>query len=774
MPMPSPRIRTLIGLALAFTLGAPALTRADDDATKRRDKLPPVKAKAIKGRAIRPDEWKLADRALDAGGGVAGGFDAKNITLLSWLPLADLPGGNSTSAADCWGYTSPSGREYAIIGIERGTAFVEVTDPLNPVITGFVQGSTSLWHDVTVIGDYAYACSDSSGPGVQIIDLRQIDSGTVRFVKNWAPNGLSTIHTIISNPESKHLFLNGANIQNGGLICVDASDPENLVMKGAWTDQYMHESQAVTMHGGPYDGKEIVFGFTAGPYYGYAKGFTIIDTTDLANPTKLALVDYPNIQFCHQGWVTPDFKYLYINDELDDLNRTRVFDVSNPAAPVYKTYFTQATGSIDHNLYIKDGKIYEANYTSGLRIFDMADPLAPVEIAHFDTHPEGDGASYNGAWGNYPYFASGTIIISDLERGLFIVKEEVGQLSFAFPNGLPEVLNPGVAAPITTTITEDQITLDASTVRLNVSVNGGSFDALVMSSDGQGNFVASLPAADCYDDLDFYVSAAATDGRTFTSPSGAPESAHHATVYTSIDTLISDALETDTGWVSGAQGDNASTGMWNRANPIGTGAQPEDDHSASGVNCWVTDGRGGGLGDYDVDGGKTTLLTPVYDLSTSPEASIGYWRWYSNSTGNAPFSDTFRVDISADGGGNWKSVEVVGPGGDEVSGGWYYHQFRVADITAPTAKMKLRFIAEDAGDGSVVEAAVDDFEIIVVNCDRVTCSADLDGNGTLDLFDFLAFTNLFNAEDPGADWDTNGVFDLFDFLGYVNAFNEGC
>ena len=240
--------------------GTNTLVRADDDSTKRRDKQPPVKAPAIKGRPVRPDEWKLRDRGLDAGGGVAGGFDAKNITLLSWLPLAELPGGNSTFAADCWGYTSPSGREYAIIGIERGTAFVEVTDPVNPVITGFVAGSTSLWHDVTVIGDYAYACSDQSGPGVQIIDLRQIDSGIVKFVKNWAPNGLSTIHTIISNPETKHLFLNSSNIANGGLICVDATDPENLVLKGAWTDQYMHEAQAQSYTEGPYAGKEIASG----------------------------------------------------------------------------------------------------------------------------------------------------------------------------------------------------------------------------------------------------------------------------------------------------------------------------------------------------------------------------------------------------------------------------------------------------------------------------------------------------------------------------------
>ena len=55
------------------------------------------------------------------------------------------------------------------------------------------------------------------------------------------------------------------------------------------------------------------------------------------------------------------------------------------------------------------------------------------------------------------------------------------------------------------------------------------------------------------------------------------------------------------------------------------------------------------------------------------------------------------------------------------------------------------------------------------------CSADLaETFGVLDLFDFLAFVNYFNAQDPIADRDHNGIFDLFDFLMYVNEFNAGC
>ncbi len=126
--MPS-RQRMVVAVVLAQGLAfSAALVRADDDSTKRRDWRPPVKAKAITGRPVHADEWKLGG-ASDEGGGVAGGFAAKGITLQSWLPLNELPG-NGDSGADCWGYTSPSGREYAIECVSQGTCFVEVTDPV--------------------------------------------------------------------------------------------------------------------------------------------------------------------------------------------------------------------------------------------------------------------------------------------------------------------------------------------------------------------------------------------------------------------------------------------------------------------------------------------------------------------------------------------------------------------------------------------------------------------------------------------------------------------
>jgi hypothetical protein len=54
------------------------------------------------------------------------------------------------------------------------------------------------------------------------------------------------------------------------------------------------------------------------------------------------------------------------------------------------------------------------------------------------------------------------------------------------------------------------------------------------------------------------------------------------------------------------------------------------------------------------------------------------------------------------------------------------------------------------------------------------CYADCDASGGLDLFDFLCFTNDFNALGEYSDCDENGAYELFDFLCFVNTFNEGC
>jgi hypothetical protein len=170
-------------------------------------------------------------------------------------------------------------------------------------------------------------------------------------------------------------------------------------------------------------------------------------------------------------------------------------------------------------------------------------------------------------------------------------------------------------------------------------------------------------------------------------------------------------FESPQGWTAGAPGDDATTGIWERTDPQGTyyggnPVQPEDDHTEPpGVNCWVTGGSAGsGAGSYDVDDGRTTLLSPVWDLTNYESVILELWTWYSNDEGAAPGTDYFVVDVSCDGGSNW--VNLI-----NTNDNWEYwrnDRFNLETYVALTNQVQLRVVASDEGEGSLVEAAVDD------------------------------------------------------------------
>ncbi|MFH1313816.1 MAG: C1 family peptidase [Candidatus Eisenbacteria bacterium] len=181
-------------------------------------------------------------------------------------------------------------------------------------------------------------------------------------------------------------------------------------------------------------------------------------------------------------------------------------------------------------------------------------------------------------------------------------------------------------------------------------------------------------------------------------------------------TLFSDDFETDQGWTVGDAGDDATTGLWERADPDPTWwgseeVQPGDDHTDSpGTLCYVTEAAGGASqGTYDVDGGKTTLLSPTIDLSDKGSALLSYYRWYSSNTGSNPNDDALEIDISDDDGSTWHDLETL----EYNDRTWRHMEFYLEDYITLTDQVKIRFIAQDNGrGGSIVEAAVDDFSIM--------------------------------------------------------------
>jgi len=251
-----------------------------------------------------------------------------------------------------------------------------------------------------------------------------------------------------------------------------------------------------------------------------------------------------------------------------------------------------------------------------------------------------------------------------------------------------------------------------SSATLSYRVDGGSFSSVPMVAAGGDLFRGEIPGQSSPAEVDYYLSASDSAAGTEVYPAGAPGETLRFRVGV-VTTFLANDFEgaSDDGWTVGDAGDDATTGVWVRVDPRGTAAQPEDDHTPSpGVRAWVT-GQGtvgGSVGEEDVDGGKTTLKSVVFDATGTLDPRISYWRWFSNQAGGAPGADVFRVWLSDDAGATWSLVEEVGPTGAEASGGWFRHELAVASILAPTATMQLRFVASDEGDGSIVEAAVDD------------------------------------------------------------------
>lgn len=709
--MPRP-LRTRIACAAAgAALLLAGLSRAHEDDAKILDRVP-----AFSGKGMRTGAPATPGATLPAFSGNS--FPASGVALLSWVPLSEL--GWPKNANSCWGYTAPSGREYALLGLSSGTAFVEISDPGAPRIVAVIPGPNSLWRDVRTYQSWCYAVSEGGG-GIQVIDLAGIDAGVVALTGSVTTGGTGATHTVSVNTDTGYLYRAGGG--SNGLRVYSLANPAVPQLVATWSDRYVHEAQTWKYTSGPYAGKEIAF--ACGGYNGgwSQTGVDILDVTNKQSISVIKRFTYSNGAYSHQAWLSPDKKYLYLNDELDETGSnftiTKVFDVQNLSNPIEKPHFQNSSTAVGHNLYTRGNLIYEANYRSGLRVFDATNPLQPVEVAWFDTWPDDDNASFNGLWNTYPFFDSGVVIGSDIERGLFVWWVGAPQIAFDYPAGRPDPVPPA-GAPVRFTISEQTAgLLVPGSVQLHYDAGAG-MQSVALTDLGNRTFDAPLPALPCGTLLRWYVSARTQNGFTWTSPENGPNTTWITSSGTSLALIHREDAESDTGWATNTVGDTATEGLWVRMDPHGGISQPEDDVSpAPGRECFITGGPAhisSTPGSHDVDGGITSLTSPRLDASGLQNAHVRYWRWYSNHGGPAPHEDVFTVRISSDDGITWTDLEVVGPAGPETTGGWYLKQFRVADFVPPTATLRLRFIAADEGPDSLVDAAVDELELFDYGC----------------------------------------------------------
>ena len=373
--------------------------------------------------------------------GMAGPFPCSNVDLKAFMPLADIGGTSSNSKAnDIWGWTDPTnGREYAIIGRVFGTSFVDITDATAPVYLGELPthgAFGSSWRDVKVYNDHAFIVSEAQSHGMQVFDLTQLRGRSgppVTFAETAHYNRMASAHNIAINEDSGYAYIVGASGKNscsGGLHMVDIRDPASPSFAGCFSaDGYTHDTQCVI-----YDGPDVARRGREICFNSNEDTVTIVDVTNKSAPVQLSRTSYAGFEYTHQGWLTDDQRYFLLDDELDEQRqghgtRTRVFDMTDLSAPAFVGHFDSTASAIDHNQYVLGNRVYQANYRAGLRILDLTDMTTGTggqvglqEVGFFDVYPDNDAAEFNGAWSTYPYFASGNVIISGIEQGLFVVQ----------------------------------------------------------------------------------------------------------------------------------------------------------------------------------------------------------------------------------------------------------------------------------------------------------------------------------------------------------------
>ena len=376
----------------------------------------------------------IASIAQPCIGGMAGIYPCNNVDLVSYMSLSEIGANpNNDNTSDIWGWVSPvSGKEYALVAVSNGLAFVDISAPEAPVYLGMLPShtSSSLWRDVETMDNYCFVGSEASGHGLQVFDMLQLDNVTTptSFVESAYYGGFGHSHTIAIDPVSKMLMAMGSNTFNGGPHLVDISNPLQPILVGGYQDAgYTHDGNILTYNGPDlnHQGDVIVVACNGNSGWG-------VVTLNVTDPTDIIFLDnynYPETGYTHQGWFTKDMAHYLIDDELDEQNlgtttRTHIFDFSDLDNLVYMNYYLSNNTSIDHNLYTKDQFVYESNYRSGVRILDASRVGTGIlnEVGYFDLFPANDLPQYSGTWSNYPYLPSGVNLATSMYDGFFVLR----------------------------------------------------------------------------------------------------------------------------------------------------------------------------------------------------------------------------------------------------------------------------------------------------------------------------------------------------------------
>ncbi|MBU2969486.1 choice-of-anchor B family protein [Pseudoalteromonas sp. C2R02] len=391
--------------------------------------------------------------------GSAAGFECQNVDLISHIPLTSISG-SPFSGSDIWGHIDlNNNKEYAIMGHDKGVTVFDLSVPSQPKQVGTISGIATSWRDIKVYQyfdntlnayqAFAYTTAESSD-GIVIIDLNNLPNSVSKI--NQLNQKEQFIHNVyISNvdyglglalPGSEaNVIALGGSKSGGAFRSYSLSDPTNIPISfensQASRLDYTHDAASAFIKDeraqrdcGEASGKCTVL-------VDFNENEMRVWNISNSNEAKLlSSITYNEVsddnKYVHSGWFSEDNRYVYLHDEFDEtrgsLNTTvRIFDLQNLTAPVQVASWKSNNPTIDHNGFARGNRYYMSNYERGLTILDISDPINPVEIGFFDTFPSSNNSSFNGAWGVYPFLPSGLILLSDINSGLYVLKDNTKQ-----------------------------------------------------------------------------------------------------------------------------------------------------------------------------------------------------------------------------------------------------------------------------------------------------------------------------------------------------------
>lgn len=653
--------------------------------------------------------------------------------------------------ANICGYAQ-DGREYALVGANRGLIIVDVTDPDHPVQIVQIPGPVNDWKEIKTYQHYAYVTSEG-GQGVQIVDLSTLPSATLPY-KHYMGDGsianqLTSIHALHIDTTAGYLYAWGSKLFSGGAVILDLADPYNPVFAGKYdANGYVHD--------GYVDNDTM---YAAHIYTGI---MSIVDVHDKANPKVLGTVQTPG-RFTHNAWLLNGRKHILTTDEAFPSFVT-AYDVSDPTNITELDRYSTNDGSqsIGHNTHIIKGDwAITSWYIDGFNIIDASRPDNLVEVARYDTYA--NAGKFDGCWGVYPFLPSGNLIASNINPAeLFVVtptynracyleghvkeagsgfplsgvqlkitainKSDLSKADGSFKTGYYkagsytlEVSKLGYAPKSiqidlkTGEVTELEIELEkgitlAFTGQVTETATGnivpdarvlfhGPLDSLVYPNV-QGNFSVQLPQGS----YDVTVFAWGYTTKTFTVSAA-------GTINATLDKdIYYDDFSNDYGWLSFG---DASTGFWELGTPVGTNYQGQvanpgtDSDKDSNTRCYITGNRGGGAGDDDVDNGEVTLTSPLMKLAGYKDATLTFNYWFFNGGGSGNPNDTFLVKVTN---GVDEAVafrQTLSSSQWRASG-----NISLASLLTLTDEVQVQFITADRQPGHLVEAGLDIFKVV--------------------------------------------------------------